>query len=110
MRGRAVARALLAAGALAAASAPTGAQETDISGQVQSTIELSLQRSAPDRVQATVTATVGGTQLSVSESGRRPRALRAFQGPLTQERVTVGTTKRSGGVTEQTITLGPQGP
>jgi hypothetical protein len=110
MRRRVVTGALLAAGALAAASAPTGAQETGVSGQVESTIELSLRQPAPDRVQATVTATVGGTQLSVSESGQRPRVLRAFQGPLAQERVTVRTTKRSAGVTEQTITFGPQGP
>jgi hypothetical protein len=97
------------AGALTAMSAPTGAQETDISGQVQSTIELSLRRSAPGRVQATVTATVGATQLSVSEPGQGPRVLRTFQGPQARERVTVGTTKRAG-ATEQTITFGPQGP
>lgn len=110
MRRRAVTGALLAAGALAAASAPTGAQETGISGQVESTIELSLQRTAPDRLQATVTATIGGTRLSVTEPGQSPRVLRAFQGPLAQERVTVRTTKRSAAVTEQTITFGPQGP
>jgi hypothetical protein len=110
MRRRATIGALLAAGALTAASAPTGAQETGITGQVESTIELSLQRSAPDRVQATVTATVGGTQLSVSEPGQSPRVLRAFEGPIAQERVTVHTAKRSAGVTEQTITFGPQGP
>lgn len=110
MRRRVVTGALLAAGALAAASAPTGAQETGISGQVESTIELSLVRSAPERVQATVTATVGGTQLSVAESGRSPRVLRAFRDPLVRERVIVSTTKRGAGVTEQTITFGPQGP
>ena len=80
MRRRVVTGALLVAGALAAASAPTGAEETGISGQVESTIELSLQPSAPDRVQATVTATVGGTQLSVTEPGRSPRVLRTFRG------------------------------
>jgi hypothetical protein len=36
--------------------------------------------------------------------------LRAFQGPLAQQRVTVLTTKHGPGVTEQTITFGPQGP
>jgi predicted secreted protein len=107
---RHVVGALLAVGALAAVSAPTGAQETDISGQVESTIELSLQQPAPDRVQATVTATVGGTQLSVAEAGRSPRVLRAFRGAIARERVTVRTTKREAGVTEQTITFGPQGP
>jgi hypothetical protein len=109
MRRRPVAGTLLAVGALAAASAPTGAEETGISGQVESTIELSLQSSAPDRVQATVTATVGATQLSVSESGRSPQVLRAFQGPMVKERVTVRTTGRDA-VTEKTITFGPQGP
>ena len=110
MRRRVITGALLAVGALAAASAPTGAEETGISGQVESTIELSLARSAPDRVQATVTATVGGTQLSVAESGRSPRVLRAFPKPLAGERVSVSMTKRGAGVTEQTITFGPQGP
>jgi hypothetical protein len=110
MRRRAVIGALLAAGALAAASAPTGAEETGISGQVESTIELSLQSSAPDRVQATVTATVGGTRLSVSERGRSPQLLRAFQGPMAQQRVTVRRTSSDAGVTEKTITFGPQGP
>jgi hypothetical protein len=107
MRRHVVVGALVAAGALAA---PTGAQETDISGQVESMIELSLQQSAPDRVQATVTATVGGTQLSVAEAGRSPRLLRTFRSAMAQERVTVRTTKRDAGVTEQTITFGPQGP
>lgn len=110
MRRRAVMGTLVAAAALVAASAPTGAQETDISGQVQSAIELSLQSSAPDRVQATVTATVGATQLSVAEPGQPSRVLRAFEGPLAKERVTVRATKRGAGVTEQTITFGPQGP
>ncbi len=110
MRRRAVAGVLLVAGALAAASAPTGAEETGISGQVESRVELSLQSSAPDSVQATVTATVGGTQLSVSERGRSPQALRAFQGPVVKQRVTVRTTASDAGVTEKTITLGPQGP
>jgi hypothetical protein len=110
MSRRAVTGALLAAGALAAASAPTGAQETGISGQVESTIELSLQRSSSDRVQATVTATVGGTQLSVSEPRQGSRVLRTFRDPLVQEHMTVRTTKRDAGVTEQTITFGPQGP
>ena len=109
MRRRAVAGALLVASALAA-SAPTGAQETGISGQVESTIELSLQSSASGRVQATVTATVGGTQLSVSERGRSPQALRAFPGPVVKQRVTVRTTASDAGVTEKTITFGPQGP
>jgi hypothetical protein len=110
MRRRAATGALVAVAVLVAVSAPTGAQETDISGQVQSTIELSLRPSAPDRVQATVTATVGGTQLSVAEPGQPSRVLRAFQGPLVKERVTVHATKRGAGVTEQTITFGPQGP
>jgi hypothetical protein len=109
MRRRAVAGALLAAG-LGAASAPTGAQETGISGQVESTLELSLQSSVPDRVQATVTATVGDTRLSVSERGRGPRVLRAFHGPMVKQRVTVHATGRDAGVTEKTITFGPQGP
>jgi hypothetical protein len=100
---------VVAVAAAAVASAPTDAEETGISGQVESTIELSLQRSAPDRVQATVTATIGGTQLSVSGSGQSPRALRTFRGPVAQERVTV-TTGRDAGATEQTITFGPQGP
>ena len=110
MRRRAIAGALLVAGALAAASAPSGAEETGISGQVESTIELSLQSSAPDRVQATVTATVGGTQLSVSEPGQSPRVLRAFPGPMVKQRVTVRTTASAAGETEKTITFGPQGP
>jgi hypothetical protein len=110
MRRHAVAGALLAAGALGAASAPTGAQETGISGQVESTLELSLQSSVPDRVQATVTATVGDTRLSVSERGRDPRVLRAFHGPMVKQRVTVHATGRDAGVTEKTITFGPQGP
>jgi len=110
MRRRAIIGALFVAGALAAASAPTGAEETGISGQVESTIELSLHSSAPDRVQATVTATVGGTQLSVSERGRSPQVLRAFQSPMAQERVTVRTTASDASVTEKTITFGPQGP
>jgi hypothetical protein len=110
MRRRAVSGVLLAAGALAAASAPTGAQETGISGQVESMIELSLQSPAPDRVEATVTATVGATRLSISEQGRSPQVLRAFRGPTAQERVTVRRTASDAGVTEKTITFGPQGP
>jgi hypothetical protein len=107
---RRVVGALLVAGGFAAVTAPTGAQETGISGQVESTIELSLQQPAPDRVQATLTATVGGTQLSVAETGGSPRVLRSFRGAMAQERVTIRTTKRDAGVTEQTITFGPQGP
>jgi hypothetical protein len=109
VRRRVAGGALLAAVALAAASAPTGAEETGISGQVQSTIELSVQRSAPGRVQATVTATVGGTQLSVAERAASPRVLRRFRTPMAGARVTVRAAK-GGGVTEQTITFGPQGP
>jgi hypothetical protein len=101
---------LVAAVALAAASAPTGAEETGISGQVESTVGLSLAQPAPGRIDATVTATVGGTRLSVSERGHRPRVLRAFSRPVAQQRVTVRATARDAGVTEQTITLGPQGP
>jgi hypothetical protein len=101
---------VIAAAVAAAASAPTGAEETGISGQVESTIELSLQQPAPDRVQATVTATVGGTQLSVSERGRDPRVVRAFRGPVAKQQVSVRATGRGAGVTEQTITFGPQGP
>jgi hypothetical protein len=110
MRRWAVTGALVVAGALAVVSAPTGAQETGISGQVESTIELSLRSSAPDRVQAAVTATVGDTQLSVSERGQGPQVLRAFPDPIVQERVTVRRTGSDAGVTEKTITFGPQGP
>ena len=110
MRRRALRAALVVTVALAAASAPTGADETGISGQVESTVELSLAQPAPDRVEATVTATVGGTQLSVSEPGRSPWVLRAFPRPVAQQRVTVHAAQRGDGVTEQTITLGPQGP
>jgi hypothetical protein len=94
----------------AAVSGPTGAEETGISGQVESTIELSLQQSAPDRVQATVTATIGGTQLSVTGSGRDRRVVRAFRGPVAKRQVSVRATGRSARATEQTITFGPQGP
>ena len=110
MRRRAVAGTVLALGALAAVAAPTGAEETGISGQVESTLELSLRSSAPDRVQATVTATVGATQLSVSEPGHGPRVLRAFPGPTVKQRATVRMTASDAGATEQTITFGPQGP
>jgi hypothetical protein len=108
MRRRVAHGAAVAVVALAAASAPTGAEETGISGQVESTVELSLAQPAADRVQATVTATVAGTQLSVSEPGGDPRVLRGFRGPVAKRQVSVRTT--SAGVTEQTITFGPQGP
>jgi hypothetical protein len=107
MRRRAVAGALFAAGALATVTAPTAAEETGISGQVESTIELSLQSSALGRVQATVTATVGGTQLSASEPRQSPQVLRTFRRPMVTQRVTVRRTGRGAG---QTITFGPQGP
>ncbi len=110
MRRRMARGTLVAVVVLAAASAPTGAEETGISGQVESTVELSLAQPAPDRVEATVTATVGDTRLSVSAPGRSPRVLRRFRRPLAGERVTVRVTGRSAGVTEQTITFGPQGP
>jgi hypothetical protein len=110
MRRGAIVGVLLAAGLFAVASAPTGAEETGISGQVQSTIELSLQQAAPDRVQATVTATVGGTRLSVSEAGRTPRVLRSFRAAMAREQVTVRTTGRDNDATEPIITFGPQGP
>ncbi len=110
MRRRAFHGALVTVVVLAAASAPTGAEETGISGQVESTIELTLAQPAPDRVAATVTATVGGTRLSVAERGQPPRVLRSFGKPLAGERVTVRRTRHGAGVTEQTITFGPQGP
>jgi hypothetical protein len=106
MRRQIVQWAAAVAVALAAASAPSGAEETGISGQVESTLELSLAQPAPDRVEATVTTTVGETQLSVSEPGRSPRVLRAFRRPVAQQHVTV----RGTGANEQTITFGPQGP
>jgi hypothetical protein len=96
--------------ALAAASAPTGAEETGISGQVESTIELTLVQSVHGRVAATVTATVGGTRLSVAERGKDLRLLRTFRKPMAGEPVTVPGTAYGRRVTEQTITFGPQGP
>jgi hypothetical protein len=97
--------------ALVAAQAPSGAEETGISGTVESIVELSLAQPAPGRVVATVTATVDHTRVSVSEPGRSPRVLRSFQGPTAQAKVTVHATGTGTGTgTEQTITFGPQGP
>jgi formylmethanofuran dehydrogenase subunit E len=110
MRRRTFHGVLVAVVVLAVASVPTGAEETGISGQVESTIELTLARSAPDCVQATVTATVGGTRLSVAEQGKSPRVLRTFRKPLAGVQVTVRARPQGSGVTEQTITFGPQGP
>ena len=96
-------------GLAAVASAPTGAEETGISGQVQSTIELSLQPPASGRVQATVTATVGGTRLSVSEPGRARGCCAPF-GTRSSAASVRAHDRSVAGVTEQTITFGPQGP
>lgn len=91
--------------ALGLAAVPTRAQETEISGRVEGVVVLSLRHVSPESVRATVTATVPGTALSVSQAGRPARAVRTYEGPVTNARVTV----RTSGA-QQTITFGPQSP
>jgi hypothetical protein len=95
--------------AVALAATPTGAQETEIIGRVDSVLELSLEQAAPDQVRATVTATVPDTELSVSEPGRAARTLRTYRRPTTRSRVSVPAASGRTSVT-QTITFGPQSP
>jgi hypothetical protein len=100
-------RTVLAAAALLtfALVAPTGAQEqTGISGQVESVLELSLVEGSAG-VEATVSATVAHTQLSVTKSGRGPRVLKAYREPVTRQRASVPRA-----TVTQTITFGPQSP
>jgi hypothetical protein len=111
MRRRVRCGAAVALLALGLAQAPTGAQEqTGISGQVRSTMELSTEQAAPGRVEATISATVSGTQLSVSAPGRPAQVLGTYRGPMTQRKVTAAAGVTRSGVTEQTITFGPQSP
>lgn len=84
--------------------AAVGVGDTGVSGTVESSIELSLE-SPPGRVDATATATVRSTRLSVTVPGHGPRVLRSFRDPVAYERVTV-----RAAATQQTITFGPQGP
>lgn len=104
---------LRAAGALAvliaaaAAPGPSGAQQTGVTGRVEPMLELTLTPIGPSRLDATVTATIAGTQLSMSAAGRPPRVLRDFPRALTRSRVTVAP---DGPATSRTITLGPQTP
>jgi hypothetical protein len=111
MRRRVLGGTAVAALALTFTQAPTGAQEqTGISGQVQSTMELTLKQAAPGRVEATISATVAGTQLSVAEPGRPAQVLGTYRGPMTRRKVTVRAVVTRSGLTEQTITFGPQSP
>lgn len=96
--------------AVAAVAGPTHAQGTDISGQVESVVKLSLERGSPQVVRATVSSTVPGTGLSVSQQGRPTRALRSFREPVTNARVTARGDASAAGVVYQTFTFGPQTP
>ena len=91
--------------AVAGVHAASGVGDTGVSGTVESTVELTLDPSSAGRVDATATATVGPTRLSVTVPGHGPRVLRSFPGPVAYEHVTVREA-----ATEQTITFGPQGP
>lgn len=100
------------AGAAAAQASLGAAEDTGISGQVESVVALSLVRPAPGRVEATVTATVDRTQLSVTAPGRDAQTLRTFSGPVVGRKVTVPSAAPPAGATTRqlTITFGPQGP
>jgi hypothetical protein len=95
---------------VALAPVPSRAQDTDVSGRVEGSMELSLRRVAPGRVEATVTTTLPGTALRVSQRGRSTRSARTFADPVTNAVVTVRTSPSRTAVTRQTITLGPQSP
>jgi len=90
-------------GAVAAAlvAAAGGAAGTGVTGTVDGMVELSLKRTAPDRVEATVTATVAPTRLSADG-----RELHTYDKPITGARAAA----RARGTTELTITYGPQSP
>jgi hypothetical protein len=88
-----------------AAGRTSRAQETEINGHVDGLVSLSLRNVAPDRVRATVTATIPRTALSVSQPGRPSRTLGAYPGPVTRARATL--TASAG---QQTITFGTQTP
>lgn len=102
--------AVTAAGLLAAAlAAGPGAAGTGVSGTVDSLVELTLARTAPDRVAATVNATVSPTQLRVTQAGEGTRTIKTYNDPVAGTRATV----RAGGkddAPELTITYGPAGP
>lgn len=99
--------ALVAAAGLLATSGPTRADDTGISGGVESVVELSLETSASGSVTATVTATVPHTRLDVTARGT-DRTVDELDGPVTGERQTVRVDAPKGG--DITFTYGPQGP
>jgi hypothetical protein len=102
--------AVIGVGAALAGPVAYGVAQTGVSGEVESVVELSLEQPAADRVDATVTATIDRTQLSVSSPGHPPTTLRAFRDPTVRTKVTVRRSAHAAGAREQTITFGPQGP
>ncbi|HZO35995.1 MAG TPA: hypothetical protein VFB41_03870 [Solirubrobacteraceae bacterium] len=104
-RGIRVAIATVAASlATAFAATVTSAGETGLSGQVESTIELSIDNAANGALDVAVTATVSETALAV-RANQRERTLDAYAGPVTNAHTTV-----KAGSGEHTITFGPTGP
>lgn len=109
MSARRVARgaaAVVVAGLLVAAP---GAADTGVSGTVDSVVELTLERTAPDQVAATVNATISPTQLRVTQAGEGTRVLKTYDNPVAGTRATVRVAGE-GDDPELTITYGPARP
>ncbi|MFT4036283.1 MAG: hypothetical protein QM679_11985 [Patulibacter sp.] len=87
----------------------TRADDTGISGEVESLMELSLDQTASGRVTASVTSTVGGTRLQLVQGGSVTE-LGAFGGSRTNLRRVTRIPRTAAGSPDATITLGPQGP
>ena len=90
--------------AAAAGATSTSAEETGLSGQVDSTIELTVESAADGALELTVTATVSDTVLAIGAS-RREQTLHTYAGPVTRARTTV-----PAGSGDPMITFGPEGP
>jgi len=90
--------------ATAAGATSTNADQTGLSGQVESTIELSIESAAHGALELTVTATASDTALAIS-TDKRERILDTYAGPVTNAR-----TMAPAGSGDQTITFGPVGP
>lgn len=87
-------------------AAGPGAADTGVSGTVDSVVSLSLQRTAPDEVAATVSATIAPTALRATPAGEGTRTVKTYNDPVAGTRTTV----RATGDGELTITYGPAGP
>ncbi|WP_205699437.1 hypothetical protein [Conexibacter sp. SYSU D00693] len=92
--------AVLACAVLALLPASTGAQ-TDVSGQVESTLALEVTGRT-----ATLSTTEGGAAVTVTPSGGAPRTVRTFKRPVVRASVRLAAPDTE----PQTITAGPAGP